>query len=406
MGSVDNHLSSDWQLATDAAFTTIVQSSLASTTNLTTWTVTGLNAATLYYVRVRHRGGNNTSEYSSIVNFITTNEFESYIATPTATPAAFGAPFEGGFYAGMIWNQATTSGSSATLSTGVKTFTVLDMTSTPIFYQFQEVEVRVLSSPTIRMFGTVFSAGSTTLKISVDRFDGFQGNAYNNWAIMVRYRIIVAPKSQGGQAYDLRVATSVSTVLPDKCRSLTEGYESTQAMIRDGVAKYPFANFCNNINTSPTGINDYKDWYIPARDELELCFRNLRPNNQSTNTPARGTPIYSMRSTGEFPDQYDYLGYESATGTNRNSIPPTISYYASRFQIGPERFPPQTTVPNFQQGGIEAFGSSSTTSLEVLSSTSTGTGDVYAIDFVLGGIEAESQTNVSNYTRLVRRSVI
>lgn len=55
-GGSDTHASSDWQIATDAAFTSVVEESLADTTNLTSWPVPALTDGTTYYLRVRHNG--------------------------------------------------------------------------------------------------------------------------------------------------------------------------------------------------------------------------------------------------------------------------------------------------------------------------------------------------------------
>jgi len=111
-----------------------------------------------------------TRSATVIVTFSITTAPGDYIATPTATPAAFGDAFEGGFYTGLIWNQVTQSATSTTIDTGSKTFTVTDdMAATPLFYQGQSVEVRSRANPdTARMIGTVTNAQGTTLTVNVD----------------------------------------------------------------------------------------------------------------------------------------------------------------------------------------------------------------------------------------------
>lgn len=54
--SGETHVSSDWQLASDAGFTTIVRSATGSTTDKTSWTVADLDNNTTYYARVRYNG--------------------------------------------------------------------------------------------------------------------------------------------------------------------------------------------------------------------------------------------------------------------------------------------------------------------------------------------------------------
>ena len=65
-------LNTDWQIATDAAFTTVVFSSLADTTNKIAWSTYGLAFNTTYYARARYRDTNsNVSGYSTTVSFST-----------------------------------------------------------------------------------------------------------------------------------------------------------------------------------------------------------------------------------------------------------------------------------------------------------------------------------------------
>lgn len=69
-------------------------------------------------------------------------------------------------------------------------------------------------------------------------------------------------------------------------------------------------------------INGHKDWCLPARDVLELCYRNLKP-----------TP---WENSCTFRD-----------GDNASSVPVGYPYT--------EASPVQTSAPAFQQGGAEAF---------------------------------------------------
>ena len=75
-GATDTHQSSDWQIATDAAFTNIVASVTASASNLTSWTASGLTANTTYYVRCRHKGTTlGYGAWSAVVSFSTKTSF-------------------------------------------------------------------------------------------------------------------------------------------------------------------------------------------------------------------------------------------------------------------------------------------------------------------------------------------
>lgn len=82
LGLSDTHASSDWQIATDAGFTSIVQSQTASTVNKTSWTVLGLSTSQTYYWRVRYNGtANGTSAWSTATSFTTKASFGGLIGT-------------------------------------------------------------------------------------------------------------------------------------------------------------------------------------------------------------------------------------------------------------------------------------------------------------------------------------
>lgn len=76
-GGSDYQVSSDWQISTDSGFVNVFKSSIGDTTNLTTWTVSGLSVGTMYYVRVKYQGSNyGASDWSSSIVFSTKTSFE------------------------------------------------------------------------------------------------------------------------------------------------------------------------------------------------------------------------------------------------------------------------------------------------------------------------------------------
>ena len=265
---------------------------------------------------------------------ISVDELSEYIDVPNPTPMSFGDPFEGGFYTGMIWNQLTQSSTSMAINTGIKTFAVPDMTNAPIVYKGQMLEVRSRTNPANKMVGTVIGALGTSLTINVTSVGG--SDNFADWSIMSRYRLIVAPKASGENAgIQLKPA---NTALPTACRTLTEGLVATQAMRDAGDSTvYPAAHWVRNLN-----IGEYADWYIPARDELELCWRNLKPvtNNNfvATNRP---TAVINYVNNGSYGDTTTWHG------PNNNSSPTGAAYTVA--------VPRQTAATAFRSGGAEAF---------------------------------------------------
>lgn len=70
--AIDKHVSSNWEIATDSGFTTIVFSSINDKVNLTEKVFKNLSLNTTYYVRVKHRSSiNGYSSWSTTKTFTT-----------------------------------------------------------------------------------------------------------------------------------------------------------------------------------------------------------------------------------------------------------------------------------------------------------------------------------------------
>lgn len=145
----------------------------------------------------------------------------------------------------------------------------------------------------------------------------------------IEYYVIVAPKASG-ESSSLAYKTS-NTASPSAAFTLNNGPAASASM---NSSDYPAAQFCEGLT-----INDYSDWYLPARDELELCYRNLKPASGSNDTTSRQMPNWTAP---EGPDQSG-----DTEGINRNSNPTGAAYTSGN--------PSQTQATEFQSGGAEAF---------------------------------------------------
>ena len=326
-----------WQVSTSSGFgTTVISTGDVAGTAVSYTVLSGvLSVSTTYFWRVRYKDLDGFySEWSTPTSFTTAAQFNNFIPTPAATPANFGDAFEGGFYTGMIWNQVTQSSTSTAIGIGSKTFTVTD--AAPLFYSGQLVEIRSRANPAgQRMIGTVTASSGTTLTVNVASVDG--SGTLTDWSVMARYRVIVAPKSSGensGIAYK-----NANTAAPTDTGTLSEGWRATEAMrVADTSTVYPAAHWTRNLN-----INGRTDWYLPARDELEMCWRNLKPvtnNNYTTaDRPTGFTPNYTnLGSIGTSGNQH---------GVNLNSAPQGAAYTTT--------VPGQVAATAFRTGGAEAF---------------------------------------------------
>lgn len=81
-------------------------------------------------------------------------------------------------------------------------------------------------------------------------------------------------------------------------------------------ASNPAAQFCEGLT-----IGGFSDWYMPAKNELEVCYFNLKPTTQNNNT---------------------------STGANPNAVPSRGSNYTTSDPL-------QTSATAFQDSGAQAF---------------------------------------------------
>jgi len=171
----------------------------------------------------------------------------------------------------------------------------------------------------------------------------------------VQFGVAVAPKEHG----EFKGCWGETGKKIDAAH-VADGLANTKAMAEAG------SNLAKQV--LELKLNEHEDWYIPARDELELIYRNLKPSEQE-----------------------NYCSYRD--GENPSSVP-----------LGPiyeDESPAQTAAKNFQNDGDEAMDTGSW----YWSSTQGSANYAFVQDFVDGG-QGISDKSVSRRVRAVRRFLI
>jgi hypothetical protein len=172
------------------------------------------------------------------------------------------------------------------------------------------------------------------------------------------HNLVIAPKSSGENS-SKQWKTSQTTT--SGTTSVIDGPANTAAMIAAGAASHPAADFCNGLS-----IGGFSDWYMPAKNELEVCYYNLKPTTTSNNT---------------------------GSGTNTNAVPSRGSNYTAGT-------PAQTAATDFQTGNTEAFAADGYWS-------STESSSVVAwVQFFDIGFQGTNVKDFSYYVRAVRRVAV
>lgn len=171
------------------------------------------------------------------------------------------------------------------------------------------------------------------------------------------YNLVIGPKSTAQTSLQWKTSNTATA----GTSSVITGPANTAAMIAAGAAAHPCAQFCDNLSTGGK-----TDWYMPAKNELEVCYYNLKPTTQVNNT---------------------------SWGINANAVPARASNYTAGT-------PAQTSATNFQSGGTEAFDANN-----YWCSTSPTAYSADYVRFINGGQDNYPKTNTQR-VRAIRRVAI
>jgi len=123
------------------------------------------------------------------------------------------------------------------------------------------------------------------------------------------YNLVVGPASSATNTLQWKIVATATA----GTASVIDGPANSAAM---NNVTHPAAQFCEGLT-----IGGFSDWYMPAQNELEVCYYNLKPTTQSNNT---------------------------GSGTNTNAVPSRGSNYTSGT-------PAQTSATDFQTGNAQAY---------------------------------------------------
>ena len=209
--------------------------------------------------------------------------------------------------------------------------------------QAMQLKKQGLWPPTLPAIGSAFGGGYFAGQIST------AGNG------VADYNLVIGPvaSAQSQLQWKTSGTTTVGTT------SVIDGPTNSSNM---NNASHPAAQFCEGLT-----IGGFSDWYMPAKNELEVCYYNLKPTTQSNNT---------------------------SSGINANAVPARASNYTSGT-------PTQTSAADFiTSTGAEAFAPN-----DFWTSTEYSAPNAWKIDFFNGQQYYSGKTN-SPRVRAIRRVAV
>lgn len=209
--------------------------------------------------------------------------------------------------------------------------------------------------------GTSAASGSsnsiTTTPVIGQAFGGgfFAGQISTAGNGIADYNLVVGPVSTA-QTTNKQWKTANTTTAGTS--SAVNGAANSAAM---NNASHPAAEFCEALS-----IGGFTDWYMPAKNELEICYYNLKPNTDPNNT---------------------------SSGTNTNAVPSRGSNYTSGT-------PAQSSSTDFKAGGAQAY-----TQANYWSSTEASATNAWMASFNNGN-QFDVAKNNSDRVRAIRKVAV
>jgi hypothetical protein len=139
----------------------------------------------------------------------------------------------------------------------------------------------------------IFTFNSINLPNIGSEFAGGYFAGIINYPDKNNYAIIVSSKKYGEKKLQWRI---------DKKSSYYDGYFNCEDSELISAFK-----FCRCLL-----INNYNDWYLPSRNELEICYRNLKPTNHLNRIDC-GINIHSIdkdKYSAKYPKQTNIIIFQ------------------------------------------------------------------------------------------------
>ncbi len=168
--------------------------------------------------------------------------------------------------------------------------------------------------------------------------------AADDYQTGLRYALIVAPKDlEGGRGSSPAAGLPTGDLEWDTqdrggeagCFTRWNGLEATNVIIAKNDTSYEVHDFIEAVRSQYPAVSTPggSEWYLPAMDELELLYRNFKPNNADNDTR-------------DFPRNFPG---SNPSGRNLSSVPEGFNYENS------PRIPDVTYLDLFKEGNAQSL---------------------------------------------------
>ena len=232
--------------------------------------------------------------------------------------------------------------------------------------------------------GGYFAGMIDTVAGTIDAADAYQTGQ--------EFALLVSPKSME-RAPGLKWCAKATDSIIANAKTRWDGLAATDVLIALNDSDYEVADYieAERVSDPAPATESGSDWYLPAMDELELMYRNLKPNDANNRTDSQAA------NGGAFPSPL------STHGVNPSSDPVGTAYTNS------PRDPDETPLALFKAGGSQVLSQLYYWSATEAAGGATQ-GRAWAQNFTSSGSEGAQNTGVKASTgisvRPARRVVL
>jgi hypothetical protein len=225
------------------------------------------------------------------------------VASSTSVSVAFTAPANVG--GGAITGYTVISTPSGITGTGASSPVTVSGLSTGTAYTFKVFATNAYGPSPL-------SAASNSATPAMQPGDAYGGGFFAGQINVssVIYNLVVGPKATANSSKQFRTSTPSNDPT-----SVIDGPANSATM---NSSTYPAAFFCEGLS-----IGGFTDWYMPAKNELEVCYFFLKAETTTNNT---------------------------GSGSNANAVSPEP--VSTNYTSGT---PAQTSATAFQTGNAESY---------------------------------------------------
>jgi Protein of unknown function (DUF1566)/Fibronectin type III domain len=157
------------------------------------------------------------------------------------------------------------------------------------------------------------------------------------------HNLVVGPVASAQSALQWKIVNTSTA----GTSSVIDGPANSTAM---NDVTHPAAQFCEGLT-----IGGFSDWYMPAKNELEVCYYNLKPttasNNTNTGINANAVPARASNYTAGNPAQTTAAVFVTSTGAEAFVA---VTYWSSTESSAPSAWS-QVFSFGYQYGGSKTY---------------------------------------------------